>query len=121
MKKLLILCILLGAAPMSLRADGVVKKHHHKRKSQAQTVALFVTGDGFVPAELSVKKGEPVHLVVTRQTDQTCATSIAIPEYGLSQDLPLNVPVTLSFTPKAGGQIRYSCGMGMIQGALTVE
>jgi len=144
MKKLLILGMLLGAVPLLLRADvvntapsgatGVAQtgpsgtspaprkaKKRHSKKIVAQTIALFVTDEGFVPAGISVKKGVPVHLVVTRQTDGTCATSIVIPDYGLSRDLPLNAPVTLSFTPKVAGQIRYSCGMGMIQGALTVD
>lgn len=144
MKKVLILGILLGTAPFLLRADGVDStqpgasavaqtgssgatppahraKKHHKSKAGAQTISLSVTAEGFVPAGITVKKGELVHLVVTRRTDQTCATSIVVPAYGLSRDLPLNVPVTLSFTPKDAGQIRYACGMGMIQGVLSVE
>jgi len=143
MKKLLMLGILLGAAPLFLRADGVdtansgtsaaqmdasrttppahkVKKHAHK-KALSQTVALSVTEDGFVPADIKIKKGELTHLVITRRTDQTCAKQIVIPDYGLSADLPLNVPVTLSLTPKSAGEIRYVCGMGMLRGVLSVE
>jgi plastocyanin domain-containing protein len=144
MKKLLIVGILLGAASGLLRADGVgtagagssasvqadaagttapahkAKKHAHK-KALTQTIALSVTEDGFVPAEIKIKKGELTHLVVTRETDQTCAKQIVIPGYGLSADLPLNVPVTLAFTPKSTGDIHYSCGMGMLHGVLSAE
>jgi hypothetical protein len=142
-KKLLILAILLVTAPSLMKADGVGTpagtspslqtdssgttlpakkvKRHRRKKATAESVSLFVTDQGFVPAELTLKKGVPVNLVVTRQTNQTCATAIVIPDYGLSRDLPLNVPETLSFTPKDTGEIRYSCGMGMIGGVLSVE
>jgi hypothetical protein len=33
-----------------------------------------VTDKGFEPNNVTVKKGKPLHLVVTRKTDQTCAT-----------------------------------------------
>ena len=144
MKKLLVLGLLLGLVPLLLRADvrdtsgagtlatgrtavsGIAQaphkeKKHAKKKAKAVTVALFVTEDGFVPADVKIKKGEAVNLVVTRQTDNTCATSIVIPGYGISRDLPLNVPETISFTPKTGGDINYSCGMGMLHGVLSVE
>lgn len=89
--------------------------------SQPQTAQLAVTERGFEPAQLSLKAGTPVNLVVTRKTDRTCATQIRIKEFGILKDLPLNQPVTVSFTPKKSGPIRYSCGMGMLFGALNVE
>src|SRR5512133_2803324 len=62
-------------------------------------VEMTVTPDGFVPAEVKVKKGEPLQLVITRKTDQTCATEIVIKDLGINQKLPLNQPVAIVFTP----------------------
>jgi plastocyanin domain-containing protein len=87
----------------------------------AKAIEMSVTGDGFVPASVHVKKGEKVKLVVTRKTDRTCATEIVIKELGINQKLPLNQPVTVEFTPTKSGQLRYACGMDMISGVLIVE
>lgn len=86
-----------------------------------RAVALSVKELGFTPDHLRVKKGAPVDLVITRKTEKTCATTINIPDYGLRRDLPLNEAVTIRLTPKKTGEIKYSCGMGMLGGVLTVE
>lgn len=86
-----------------------------------RVIQMTVTSDGFVPDEVKVKAGEPVQLVITRKTDKTCATEIVIKEYGINQKLPLDQAVTVSFTPKKAGKVRYACGMDMIAGQLVVE
>ena len=88
---------------------------------KAQRVELKVTGEGFVPAEVKIKKGQPVELVVTRTTEKTCATQIVIKDAGISKDLPLDKPVTVAFTPEKSGKLRYACAMDMIAGVLVVE
>ena len=84
-------------------------------------IAIAVTEDGFTPDRVTVKGGAPVNLVLTRKTEKTCATEVVIPEYGIKRALPLNEAVAITFTPKKNGEIRYSCGMGMIRGVLSVE
>jgi plastocyanin domain-containing protein len=86
-----------------------------------RTVEMKVTEDGFVPDKVEVKKGQPLTLVVTRQTDKTCATEIVIKEYGINQPLPLGKAVKVSFTPARTGQVKYACGMDMITGVLVVQ
>ena len=87
-----------------------------------RVVDLKVTQDGFEPTPVSVKKGEPLILKVTRVTDQTCANEILIDGTDINVPLPLNQPVEVRFTPSKSGQIRYGCAMGMmISGVLTVE
>ncbi len=84
-------------------------------------VELRVTGRGFEPWRVSLKKGEPVQLVVTRTTDDTCATELIIPEQHIRAELPLGKPVSVTFTPTRTGEIRYSCAMGMMGGVLDVR
>jgi plastocyanin domain-containing protein len=87
-----------------------------------KTIEMSVTEKGFEPDVLKVKKGEPVTLVITRKTDRTCATEIVIDEEKISTKLPLNKAVTVSFTPKKTGDMKYGCAMGkMIGGVLKVE
>ena len=71
---------------------------------------------------ITVKVGEPLTLVVTRKTEQTCATDIVVKDYGINAKLPLNTPTVVSFTPTRTGELRYGCAMGqMISGVLTVQ
>jgi plastocyanin domain-containing protein len=100
---------LLLLTPVNAKAD------------KPRTVELSVTDKGFEPSNVTMKKGEPLHLVVTRKTDHTCAIAIDIKDAGIRKDLPLNQPVAIDFTPEKAGELRYACGMGMIGGVLLVQ
>jgi plastocyanin domain-containing protein len=86
-----------------------------------RTIKMTVTKKGFVPAQIKVKKGQPLHMLITRKTDETCATEIEIQEAKISTDLPLNKEVAVDFTPTTSGEVRYACGMGMVSGVLLVD
>jgi plastocyanin domain-containing protein len=90
--------------------------------SGPKVIALKVTEEGFEPADVKVKRGEPVVLKVTRTTDKTCATEILVEGTDINLPLPLNQPVDVRYTPNKSGQIRYGCAMGMmVSGMLIVE
>ena len=105
------------------KADKKEKKEPGKEpKKLGQTLEMKVTDKGFEPASATVKKGEPVTLVITRMTDKTCATDIVIDEYAIKTKLPLNKPVTINFTPNKAGELKYGCAMNkMIGGVLSVQ
>jgi plastocyanin domain-containing protein len=86
-----------------------------------RTVQMTVTKEGFVPAEVKVRKGEPLKLVITRKVQRTCATEVVIEGTGIKKDLPLDQAVEIEFTPGKAGKIKYACAMGMIGGVLVVE
>lgn len=88
---------------------------------QAAAIDMAVTSEGFVPAEVKVKVGQPVKVVITRKIERTCATEIVIKEYGINKPLPLNTPIEVTFTPTKPGKVRYACAMDMIAGAFIVE
>jgi plastocyanin domain-containing protein len=85
-------------------------------------VELTVTEHGFEPSPVHVSKGMPVTLVVTRKTDQTCATELIVPDTPVNVPLPLGTPVTITFVPPRSGVLRYGCAMQMmVSGVLVVE
>ncbi len=84
-------------------------------------VRIEVNKKGFVPAEVKLKAGEPVRLVVTRTVEKTCATEIVIKDFGIDRPLPLGRPVEIAFTPRKTGHSRFACSMDMIHGVLVVE
>jgi plastocyanin domain-containing protein len=78
-----------------------------------------ITTKGFEPATLTLKPGIPARLTFIRSTDETCATSLAMPAYGITRALPLNEPVVVDFTPTKDAE--FTCGMGMLAGKLVVR
>jgi plastocyanin domain-containing protein len=91
-------------------------------------IELTVTEAGFEPSPVKVKEGEPVTLVITRKTDNTCAKSVVIDAADvkggerISRKLPLNEAVQLTFVPAHSGQILYGCSMNkMVGGVLQVQ
>ena len=102
----------VGSAPAAAMAS---------EQTGMQMIDMSVTGDGFVPAEIKVKAGQPVMLMITRKTDKTCATEIVMKDFNINKPLPLNQMVEVTFTPSKPGRFRYACGMDMIAGVLIVE
>jgi plastocyanin domain-containing protein len=120
--------MLVAAALVTTSAcakDSQVGPEHSQqaagRVEPTPVIEMSVTAEGFVPAEVKVKAGQPVKLVVTRKVERTCATDIVIKDFGISKPLPLNQPVEVEFTPSSPGKIRYACAMDMIAGVLIVE
>jgi plastocyanin domain-containing protein len=90
--------------------------------STPRTVEISVTENGFEPTPISVKKGEPLKLVITRKTDKTCAKTVVFDDPKVKKALPLNEAVEITLTPTKSGELKYGCAMGkMVEGVLKVE
>jgi plastocyanin domain-containing protein len=112
---------LLFAALLAAAPDAAAKPAAGDAAQPARTIKMTVTKKGFQPDKITVKKGQPLHLLVTRKTEETCATEIEIQDTKISQDLPLNKEVAVDYTPTKSGEIRYACSMGMVGGTMVVE
>lgn len=115
--------VLSGAlAATVLAASGATAAETKAAAKAPRTVEIAVTENGFEPTPIAVKKGEPLKLVITRKTDQTCAKSVIFDEPKIKKELPLNQPVEVTLTPKKTGDLTYGCAMGkMLAGVLHVE
>lgn len=96
----------------------------HKTAVQAdsvQTATITVGASSFEPQRITLEAGIPARLVFTRTTDATCAKQVQIPDFDVQKtDLPLNEPVTITFTPEEAGTFTFACGMNMMKGTLVV-
>ena len=119
--KTMLASIAIFVTVVAVAGSTALAKGQKPRSSPEQIVAMQVTSEGFVPAQVKVKAGQPVKLVVTRKTEMTCAKEIVIKDFGINQPLPLNQPVEITFTPTKAGKFRYACGMDMITGVIIVE
>jgi plastocyanin domain-containing protein len=87
-----------------------------------RVVEMKVTDNGFEPSPVTLKKGEPVTVKVTRVTDNTCATDFVLDEHNINQKLPLNQTVAIHFTPEKTGELKYGCAMQkMVSGRFVIE
>ena len=83
---------------------------------------MAVTDNGFEPERIPAKKGQPITLAITRKTDHTCAREIMFQGQDGKTPLPLNQTVDVTYTPKASGEVKFGCTMGMmVSGVLAVS
>ena len=84
-------------------------------------VEVKVGVNGFDPWRIEARAGKPLALIVTRTTDDTCATEMIIPDAGVKAPLPLGKPVRVELLPARTGKLRFSCAMKMFQGEIDVR
>ena len=83
---------------------------------------IAVGTEGFTPASVRARKGEPVTLVFTRVTDATCGNEVVVPSHDIEVKLPLEEPVEITLVPDKSGEITFGCGMDMmLQGKVVVN
>lgn len=84
-------------------------------KTPSQTIKVEVTEAGFVPNSISVAPGTDVILEVTRKTNETCSKDIQVPSKKVGKtDLPLGKPVLIALGKLNQGEIKFGCGMNMM-------
>ena len=96
-------------------------KGEQKTAAGPQEVQLAVTDRGFEPARAEVPRGYALTLVVTRKTDQTCATEILIPALNVRRALPLNQAVRIAIPAGVADTLNYICGMHMLGGTIAAK
>ncbi len=114
----------LGIAAIALLAITSctsTKTASNTGSTKPERVEIKVTEQGFEPAVVNVRAGQPVTLVVTRMTDQTCATELVMKDRGVNEPLPLKHAVEIPFRADQPGDVSYACGMGMFKGTVHVQ
>jgi cobalt-zinc-cadmium efflux system membrane fusion protein len=108
-----------SATPSANQAQAAPRGPQQEPGVQAVTVK--VTDKGFQPDRIELKRGIPARLTFVREIEETCATSVMIPEFNIKRDLPLREPVLLEFTPAKAGVFDFTCGMKMLSGKIVVR
>ncbi len=87
----------------------------------ATRVEITIDSTGFNPPTIQATAGQPLTLVFTRVTDQTCATSIKVPSQNITKVIPLNTPTEVSLAAMEKGDVSFACGMDMVTGVINVQ
>jgi plastocyanin domain-containing protein len=97
--------------PHNALAQGK-NKHVHKA---TQNVTVTVDETGYRPARLNVKAGQPVRMTFVSKGD-SCANAVSIPALKKTFSLNPGQKKEITFTPKRGQTIAFTCSMKMFKG-----
>lgn len=87
----------------------------------SQSVRIEITRYGYEPVSFVLRKGIPARITFVRRTNDTCATEVLFPDYGINRALPLGQAVIISLTPRKTGEFAFTCGMRMHKGRMIVR
>ena len=85
-----------------------------------QRVGIEVKG-GYSPSVIRVQAGRPVRLELHRDETSGCSEEIVLGDFGIRRYLPAHETTAVEFTPDRAGRYDFTCGMGMLHGALIAE
>lgn len=79
-------------------------------------VTVRVEG-GYSPSIIEVPAGSRVRLTLDRREDNPCSDDIVIPDFAIRTPLAAHATTIVEFTATPGRH-EFSCGMGMLHGAI---
>ena len=113
----------VASQPASAGAvDSAMTTETHALASDTnlQQATVRVGSAAFDPPTVTLRAGAPARLTFVRTSDTTCATEVVFPSLNIRKALPLNIPVSIDFTPEKTGEIAFVCGMNMLKGRVVV-
>lgn len=87
----------------------------------ADAVRITVNKDGYTPAKLTVKAGQPIRLAFTRTDEENCGGTVIFPRLKISAKLPVGKTVLVELPVQEKGELSFACSMNMFKGAVIVE
>jgi plastocyanin domain-containing protein len=83
--------------------------------------AAVEVNNGYSPAAIRVRAGQPVRLEFHRIDRSSCTEEVVIPDFGIRSFLPTGRTTQVEFTPTSPGSHEFTCGMGMVRGTIIVD
>ena len=84
-------------------------------------IKVTVSGDGYEPSSIPMKKGQPVKLAFYRADANNCGGEVVFTKQNITKKLPVGETVLVEFTPDEAGEIGFACGMDMMRGKVVVS
>jgi hypothetical protein len=101
--------------------QGAEEKALEEVKIPEGAIKITVTKDGFVPQEITFKKGMPLKLAFYRLDEDNCADRIVFKELNITKNLPVGQVVTVDIPTEQEKTFTFACGMNMYKGQIIVQ
>ena len=89
--------------------------------ADSQPIEILVQDGTYQPAAIEAPAGQALTLRFLRHDATPCAEKVLFGDLGISANLPLGKPQTLSLGPLPPGTHEFTCQMGMYRGRLIVK
>lgn len=83
--------------------------------------ATVVIDGGYTPSSITAKVGTPLELTFVRKEKQGCGGDVVFKSLNIRKSVASGGKIVIKFTPKKGGEIVFTCGMGMYRGKVVVK
>jgi plastocyanin domain-containing protein len=117
----LALVLLAACSKAQTTAPAPVSSGPVVAPKQGGAIAVTVDAKGFTPTDVHATRGEPLTLIFTRTTDNTCAKEVVFPELKVRRPLPINEAVAIALPTQEARTYRFQCGMSMWEGSVVIK
>lgn len=110
--------------PFILRVNGGETADAKPKDSDSLppgAIKVTVGNAGYEPARIEVKQGRSVRLAFYRVDAKNCGGEVVFPALGIRKPLPVGKITLVEVTPKASGDLAFTCGAGMLRGTIVVQ
>lgn len=107
--------------PFVLNVAPADVKTANNAEVPSDAIKVSVSGDGFSPSSINMKKGEPVKLAFFRQDANNCGGEVVFPKLNVKKTLPAGQTTVVEIKPQESGEIAFACGMEMMKGKIVVQ
>jgi plastocyanin domain-containing protein len=90
------------------------------RRAAAEVIDVIVDNGVYDPPRIEVPAGRPITLRFLRKDPSPCAEQVRFDDLGITAELPVGEPVTVTIPPQAAGEYAFTCQMQMYRGSLRV-
>ena len=104
----------VDTGPEALQGDYLDLAPAEPPPAPKKIVRLKVTSKGVEPRMIELDVGQLAKLVVTREVEGTCATSLSSKELGILVEAPLGKEAEVLVTPKEEGSFVLACPSGKV-------
>lgn len=84
-------------------------------------IAVMIDGTGYTPDQVTARAGEALTLVFERLDANNCGGEVVFPDTGKKVEIPVGKKVAVNVTAPDDGQLAFTCGMAMYEGAVVVQ
>jgi hypothetical protein len=92
-----------------------------RMQNNRQIVTITARSTSYTPKSAQLDSGVTTTLIVRSKNVGGCAKSFVVPSMNIERLLPTNGDTRIELGALHSGTVRYSCGMGMYTGVLTVR